>query len=301
MTAVMDIPIELIRTDGGTQIRCSTYYDKVEEYAQLMKDGVALPPLVVFFDGAEYWLADGFHREAAHNAIREALERDSIDVPCDVRDGTLRDAILYSCGANAEHGIQRTDDDKRNAVDTVLKNPLVLINPETGEPWGDREIGRICNVSPTLVGKRRAKLTVHVDSQRTYRHNKSGKPTVMNTAGINKDRAADKPEPKQESSEQETDDKAEPAKVIKFVTEWDYLYTLTRRIDEAIAALPEPDVAVRNFPVALSHAMPVRRALEIQHWWQEFTRYWQARDPEFQRFRQQQRDFVQEEMNARAH
>jgi hypothetical protein len=67
---------------------------------------------------------------------------------------------------------------------------------DTGEPWGGREIARICNVGHQMVGKLRPVVTGCASSQkRTYRHNKSGKPTVMNTEGINKVRAEAKAEP----------------------------------------------------------------------------------------------------------
>jgi hypothetical protein len=60
---VKAIPIELIRLDGGTQIRaCSTFQTKVEDYAIAMTQDADFPPLTVFWDGADYWLADGFHR-----------------------------------------------------------------------------------------------------------------------------------------------------------------------------------------------------------------------------------------------
>jgi len=49
------IPIEEIRTDGGTQIRaCATYQTKVDEYAEAMGGGAEFPPLIVFWDGAHY-------------------------------------------------------------------------------------------------------------------------------------------------------------------------------------------------------------------------------------------------------
>lgn len=298
MTAAVEaIPIKLIRVDGGTQIRTSTYFDKIDEYAQAMLAGIVFPPLTVFWDGEFYWLADGFHRLGACEAVCAALECDSIGVDCDVIEGSQRDAILYACGANDAHGIQRKPDDKRNAVDTVLKNPLVSINLKTGKPWGNREIARICNVSDPFVGDRRAKVTANVSSERAYR-TKHGGVSTMNTAGINKDRApvktADAPEAKAPEPEKPT------GTVVQFVSPWDEIATKMRKISELIDALPEPDVAAANFPRELARVMPLPRALEIQRWWQDFVRFWAARDPEIQRHRQETQDFIKEELNGQA-
>ncbi len=57
------INIKSIRVDGGTQSRVEINNDIVSEYAALIKDGAEFPPVVVFNDGADNWLADGFHRE----------------------------------------------------------------------------------------------------------------------------------------------------------------------------------------------------------------------------------------------
>lgn len=42
------------------------------------------------------------------------------EVPAEVRTGTLRDAVLYSVGANAAHGLRRSNAGKRRAVETLL-------------------------------------------------------------------------------------------------------------------------------------------------------------------------------------
>jgi len=85
----------------------------VAEYAEHIE---SLPPVVVFYDGTAYWLADGFHRVAAHvKAGRES-------VLADVRQGHRRDAILHSVGANAAHGLRRTNADKRRAVEILLRD-----------------------------------------------------------------------------------------------------------------------------------------------------------------------------------
>ncbi|HNH50086.1 MAG TPA: ParB/Srx family N-terminal domain-containing protein, partial [Myxococcota bacterium] len=60
------IPIDGIRTDGGTQARGSMNEDTVETYAEAMAEGVTFPPVVVYLDDqGDAWLADGFHRLAA--------------------------------------------------------------------------------------------------------------------------------------------------------------------------------------------------------------------------------------------
>ena len=81
----------------------------------------ALVPVVVFHDGVDHWLADGFHRYHASRRI-EALES-----VAEVRTGTRRDAVLYSVGANASHGQRRTNADKRRAVMTLLGFPILSV------------------------------------------------------------------------------------------------------------------------------------------------------------------------------
>jgi hypothetical protein len=50
-------------------------------------------------------------------------------ISADVREGSRRDAILYAVGANASHGLKRTNRDQRNAVMLLLKDP----------EWGRRQ------------------------------------------------------------------------------------------------------------------------------------------------------------------
>jgi hypothetical protein len=92
-------------------------------------------------------LADGRHRyEARKRAGRTDLE-------CGIRPGTMRDAILYACGANGRHGHRPTNADKRHAVTKLLRD-------EEWGKWSDREIARQCRVSQPFVGQVRTKLTV---------------------------------------------------------------------------------------------------------------------------------------------
>jgi uncharacterized ParB-like nuclease family protein len=171
---VTSVAIASINMDGGTQPRAAIDFDVVEEYALALATGAAFPPAVVYFDGSTYWLADGFHRTHAHKAAgRQSIE-------CDVRQGTRRDAILFSVGANASHGMRRTNEDKRRAV-------LALLNDPEWAGWSDGEISRRCAVSQPFVSKLRpAPVTPNVMSDRAERTyiNRYGSVSTMNTSAI---------------------------------------------------------------------------------------------------------------------
>lgn len=134
----MKIAIGQVRIDGGTQSRVAINDSAVSEYADAMTEGASLPPVTAFFDGADYWLADGFHRYHAHRRIG------ALNLDADVREGTRRDAMLYSVGANASHGLRRTNEDKRRAVET-------LVSDAEWSAWTDREIAKACGVSHPFV------------------------------------------------------------------------------------------------------------------------------------------------------
>lgn len=134
-----------IRTDGGTQPRSRLDEETLETYIQNLQAGAHFPPVILFYDGEDYWLADGFHRVKAHNQVGRP------DIAAEVKAGTRRDAILYSVGANATHGLRRSNADKRRAVETLLSDP-------DWQKWSDREIAARCNVSHPLVGQIRQRL-----------------------------------------------------------------------------------------------------------------------------------------------
>lgn len=175
------VAIDLIRADGGTQSRAQLYDSVVSDYSDLIAAGAEFPPVVVFFDGASYWLADGFHRHAAHVSLGLT------EIAADIRQGTRRDAILFSVGANASHGLRRTNDDKRRAV-------MVLLNDPEWSKWSDREIARQASVGHQMVAPLRASVTGRATSERTYT-DRHGNQTTMNTANIGINREAPEPSP----------------------------------------------------------------------------------------------------------
>ncbi|WMT85588.1 hypothetical protein NO932_11680 [Pelagibacterium sp. 26DY04] len=166
------LKLSKIRTDGGTQSRASLNDAVVEDYAQTVRDGTDFPAVVVFFDGKEHWLADGFHRVEAYRAAG------AVEIEAEIHQGTRREAILYSVGANSSHGLRRTNDDKRRAV-------MTLLNDEEWSQWSDREIARQCQVSHVFVGKLRP-VTGNVSSEPREYTTKHGTTAKMETANIGK-------------------------------------------------------------------------------------------------------------------
>jgi len=181
-TDIETIGLSRVNISGNTQPRAMIDEQVVAEYADLYREGVELPPVTVFFDGVAYWLADGFHRYWA----RKRLEHD--DIQADVHEGTLRDAILYSVGANAAHGLRRTNTDKRKAV-------LTLLEDDEWSAWSDHEIARRCGVNQSTVTRTRSSLMQSISERsggpvtpssrnpRTYK-TKHGTVARMNTSKI---------------------------------------------------------------------------------------------------------------------
>lgn len=181
MTQIL-LPLALLRLDGGTQSRAMTDAHTIARYAEAMEHGAPLPPLDAFYDGQEYWLADGFQRVAA---ARE-LEWDRILT--DVHQGTRRDAILFSVGANTTHGRARSSDDTRRAV-------RKLLDDEEWRRWADDKIAAQTRVSHDYVRKLRAELYPASYAERNIRTVERGGTTYeMNVANMGRKPAQASPE-----------------------------------------------------------------------------------------------------------
>ena len=182
---VKKIKLDSIRLDGGTQSRESIDQGVVTDYVDALRSDAQFPPITVFQDGQDVWLGDGFHRVAAMKQL--GWKR----VPADVKVGTLRDAILFSVGANAAHGLRRSNTDKRRAVTRLLQD-------EEWAQWSDREIASRCGVSNNFVSTLRrgqgsslssddsedsAPISSSTNSDRVY-FDRHGNVSTMNTARI---------------------------------------------------------------------------------------------------------------------
>lgn len=90
----------------------------VDEYAQKMRAGVDFTPVTVFHDGHNYWLQDGYH----HVAAAERMGRTALVV--EVRQGSRRDALLYSVSAeaSAKHYFKHTLGDRWRATSVLIRD-----------------------------------------------------------------------------------------------------------------------------------------------------------------------------------
>lgn len=111
----MLVSLSSIRTDGDTQSRAAISSDTVAEYADAMRDGATFPPITLFHDGSNYWLADGFHRVVASRRFG------ANEIDADVQIGTREDALWFAIGANKANGIRPSKGDVKHAVELALR------------------------------------------------------------------------------------------------------------------------------------------------------------------------------------
>ena len=142
-TQVHEIAIKNIVADKDVQPRTTIDLDVCSDYSNAMIEGVKFPPVVLFFDGVTYWLADGFHR------LRAALQAELKSILAIVYQGGKDEAMLFAMGANADHGVRRTQADKRRIVFKMLDHPVWAL-------WSDSVIADKCRVSSSLVSRLRA-------------------------------------------------------------------------------------------------------------------------------------------------
>jgi hypothetical protein len=113
------IPLAMIEDDPDLQPRAKIDRATVDRYAELLRDGIVLPPVVLVFDGEKFWLADGFHRTYAHE------DAGLKDIEAIVQAGDKTDAVRISLRANAEHGRPRTETDLKRAYQKAVQFGLV--------------------------------------------------------------------------------------------------------------------------------------------------------------------------------
>ena len=164
------LQLSKIRLDGNTQPRVELEESLIAEYKEAYLAKAPMPPLEVMFDGASYWLWDGFHRR--WGADRAGLEK----LPCNVTNGTREDAQWASYGANKSHGLRRRNADKEKAVKAALRHPK-------GPGTSNYDLAEHCGVDEKTVRKYRDELVSTTEiPQSTTRTGKDGR--TINTTNI---------------------------------------------------------------------------------------------------------------------
>lgn len=179
-----DLELRLIVIDAGTQARSALDEDVMAEYTTVIKDSEvnpfdALPddqlPQVFRDPTGRCVLADGFTRYGAHKKAKAPTMRVAI------REGTQRDALIFSLGANQSHGQRRTNKDKIRAVRIAVNDPEI-------STLSNMEIARICGVSESMI--REARPAIKAPAARKVA--RDGKIVTMDTAAIGKGKGGGK-------------------------------------------------------------------------------------------------------------
>ena len=154
-----------ITIDSSLQGRCELNQEVVDEYSEVLREGGKLPAIKVYRVGSRYYLVDGWHRYFAHKKAGLA------DIEVDIIDGTIRDATMYAAGANDDHGLRRTNNDKRKSV-------MMLLDDLEWSEWSDREIAKAAKVSSMFVGKVRKMLGLQPEEVKAVVNGKETKVKV---------------------------------------------------------------------------------------------------------------------------
>lgn len=214
---IKTIELKKIRLDGGTQPRKKIDDDHVSRLTEVLLNGGKMKEdPVVFFDGKDHWLADGFHRYHANKRAGYT------EITCTVMLGTKREAWIFSRGANYDHGMPRTSEEIRESVISCFHDV------ELSE-LSDRGIADICKCSPMTVGRVRKALELERPDNVTT---KTGK--KMN---VSNHRTKALPEP---TPEPEHDDR-----LSELVTEHQHALDEVNKLRDrlAINALPDAEDA----------------------------------------------------------
>jgi len=163
------LPIAVLRLDGDTQPRVHIDNDVVKEFADAREAGAEFPPITVFYDDANYWVVDGFHRVKSADS----------EISCEVVRGTIQEARWYSYSVNQTHGQRRTNEDKAQAVKAALVHPL-------GARKSDHQIAKHVGVAVQTVSNWRTKLAPSIQNGQMKSRTVTRKGTTyqQNTAKI---------------------------------------------------------------------------------------------------------------------
>jgi hypothetical protein len=151
MIEMLTLPIHIIKRLDSLQPRTTLTTERVDDYAELLRDGIELDPVDVFrVEGQGDLLVHGYHGYQAH---RRASRQ---EIAVALHNGTYEEAVLFACGANAKNGWPLSAADRERVITMLLKHPQVQ-----EEKWSDSKIARHCGVSRQTVQRTRQKQIMH--------------------------------------------------------------------------------------------------------------------------------------------
>lgn len=244
----------MVRIDGETQPRQRINEDVVAEYAEALAGGAEFPPVVVFDDGADKWLADGFHRYHAHR--KAGRER----ITADIQQGSREDAQWESYAANANHGLRRTNADIAKIVTLALSHPNAasLSNVQLAEHCGVSEITirrhREKDKPTSTVSKSTGDFEPETPIQATSTKRTGRDGRTIETANIGKKKAAPPPSAEDQTGRPIPDNCDQSEKIIEAFSRRAVLTGLANQISrvksEMLALVRDRDPLVAALPVS---------------------------------------------------
>lgn len=158
---------------NGLQTRVALDENTVSEYAEAMKNHAKFPPVKAFCDGEKFYLADGFHRVEA--ALRAGYRR----VKADMDAGSYADALRYALKANADHGLRRTNADKRHCLEMAWEKRRELFGEN--DPTADW-LAEVCGISYTTAKNFYETISANCRDLTPVRQNATGRVYTVPTA-----------------------------------------------------------------------------------------------------------------------
>ena len=167
-----ELELAQIVFDKEVQVRVETDEETAKDYYDAMEteeDMKKFPPLTVYFDGCNYWLADGHHRYWA--AFRRGYKK----ILVKVIDGSHDDAILAAVKLNAQNGLRFNDNDWEKII------PLVTSKKQWSD-WSNRKLAEELKCSEITIRRYRQENSGATAVAPGKRRGKDGKlyPSKMN-------------------------------------------------------------------------------------------------------------------------
>lgn len=192
----MKIKLSSIELDTSIQCRATIDTTVVGEYADAMENGATFPPIEVFGTAEKSWIGDGWHRFMA------AQQETFLDIEAHLNPGGRLEAFKHALGANDEHGLRRSNADKRHAVTGALREFPGL---------SSNAIAKMCGVANHMVdsvrgiqvGENPTSTRLGADGKQYPAHRAAPPPQPKTFVEDDEPETFEEPEPQTEKEEEQ--------------------------------------------------------------------------------------------------